>query len=412
EHLSGFLDHADRTIAEAALMSIIEILSRNGDIADWELPLDRFTDFLFDGIRSKNRTITRFTLNRLPHWHGPDVIGGLIDAMGAVDEEDVDTIAAVLKEIGPSASPVILDKFKQATTPVKMALLDILKTVIDAEVTHRLLTFFDDPDPEIRRKIAHVIGMSGHAFCIPALRKLAADPVGHVRSAAFGALGWLATESDIDFLCAGLDDRYPDVREAAVGALILVGGTKVIDRFRADLEHRSVERQRLAVLGLGLIGDREVVPSLLKAVNHQEAAIRKSAINSLVRIGQVEDVGPLLLALNDENGGVRKAAISAAVSLLGERAIQEIRALLEDEDVWVRYLAINGIGEVGKHEYGGYIMPYLHDEQDIIKIAAVKALAQMGYQKAVPELKRLREQKNRDVADAAEAALTTIGGIT
>jgi HEAT repeat protein len=183
----------------------------------------------------------------------------------------------------------------------------------------------------------------------------------------------------------------------------------VVAKFNADLYHEDTERQRLAVTALGWIGESEVVDPLLRAINHPDPGIRRLAINSLARIGEVANHEPIVMALNDENNSVRKAAVSTLIALKGAEAIQDIRMLLDDPDVWVKYHTINAIGELGDESLAQYIIPHLTSDHDIIKIAAVKALSQMRSAEVLPVLQQLRGDKNKDLAEAARLALTTIG---
>ena len=57
ERLMPFLDNRDRTIAETAMMSVINIALANRGRIDYDLPLDRFKDFLFEGIRDRKSVV-------------------------------------------------------------------------------------------------------------------------------------------------------------------------------------------------------------------------------------------------------------------------------------------------------------------------------------------------------------------
>jgi HEAT repeat protein len=63
---------------------------------------------------------------------------------------------------------------------------------------------------------------------------------------------------------------------------------------------------------------------------------------------------------------------------------------------------------LGLEKFSDYLIPYLEDEQDILKIAATKALAQMGCKRALPELKKLRRERNKDIVEAAETAVLSL----
>ncbi|HVP06248.1 MAG TPA: HEAT repeat domain-containing protein, partial [Candidatus Acidoferrum sp.] len=410
-HLVGFLNGQDGPIAETAMMAVITISSKNDGRIECDLPLDRFATFLFDGIKRGNKRITDFTLSRLSHWFGSDVINGLLDVIDVVDEDRLRRISDILAGIGAPAGRLIVDKLQTATKSAKLRLLEIIKGFIDEDLASRLVSVQDDSDPDVRQQLAYVLGVSGCTVAVPRLRQLALDSNGHVRAAAFSALGWLSSENDIDFIFGGLEDKYADVREASMGALIVIGGPRIVAKFNADLYHEDVERQRLAVTALGMIGELDVVEPLLRAINHPDATVRKSAISSLAKLGSSEAAGPMTLALNDESTAVRKAAVSALVQLRGSAAIHDIRFLLEDEDVWVRYHTISAIADLRNPAFAEYIIPHLDDSQDIIKIACAKALAQMGASEALPALTRLRQEKNEDVLQAVDTAMARLESV-
>ncbi|MBU8934586.1 MAG: HEAT repeat domain-containing protein [candidate division Zixibacteria bacterium] len=412
EKLVPILDDNDTTIAEVALMAIINISAANNGRLDYDLPLDRFVEHLFDGVKRKDKRITDFILARLSCWYGKNVVESIVDVLDSVDEENSCRFIEALGQAGASASSVLLQKFPKATPQAKVIILDILKQYADENIAASLIKYADDEAPEVRARIAGVMGGSGSDKVLPTLKKMARDEVGHVRSAAFRSAGWLCSEQDVDFLLTGLDDPYPDVREAAVGALIIVGGTKVVAKLTADLYHEDIERQRLAVISLGMIGEAEVVEPLLKAASHPEASVRRSAICALTKIGHDVDTDLLLQALNDENSGVRKAAVSALIALKGESAVDNIRFLLDDGDVWVRYHTIITIAGTGQSQFGEYLRPYLRDDQDIIKIATTKALAQLGCREALSDIRELDGEKNEDLISAVREAVSSLEGVS
>jgi len=407
--LSKFLSSEDKTVAETAMTAVVDISMKNDGRVDIEVPLNQFTDFLFEGVKNNNQAITDFTLSRLEHWPGSEVINRLLDVIDYVDEDRLKRVTEILGDIGPAAARPIVAKIPHASTGLKLKLLDVIRLLAEVDIAPDLIPLLEDDEPEVRQKVAYILGVSGHSEVIRHLKKLADDPHGHVRAAAYSALGWLCTDDDFDFVVGGLDDEYADVREATVGSLVILGGPRVVAKFTADLYHEDVERQRLAVTALGWIGELDVVEPLIKAINHPEAVVRRSAISSLARIGRVPDAQPIVMALNDEDSAVRKAAVSALFALNGRQAVQDVRLLLDDADVWVRYHTITAIGGLADSEFAELIMPCLEDDMDIVKIAATKALSQMKCLEAVPVLSNLRDDKNQDLARAAEMALSTIG---
>jgi len=78
--LLPFLDERDGVLAEVAMTAVINISYCNKGHIEHNLPLDRFTEFLFNGVRSGSRKITDFTLDRLRTWRDSNVIANLLAA--------------------------------------------------------------------------------------------------------------------------------------------------------------------------------------------------------------------------------------------------------------------------------------------------------------------------------------------
>ena len=123
-HLAEFLkadDPEGRTIAEAALTAIIEIHQLNGGKLSFELPLDQYTDFLFEGIKNGNQAVTEFTLSRLSHWFGNSVIEGLLNVVEFVDDGGLKRITDMLSEVGGGRSDSEEDAEGFGEPPVEAA---------------------------------------------------------------------------------------------------------------------------------------------------------------------------------------------------------------------------------------------------------------------------------------------------
>ena len=198
KRLLPFLGNDDRLIAEVAMMAVIKISRKTNDRIDIDLPLNNFTGFLFDGIKNRNFDITEFTLSRLSHWYGREVIKGLLDVLDFVDENNLVRITDILSEAGHQTGKLIVQKLGNASSGTKVRLLEVVQQFIDEDLAVEILVLADDPDQEVRQKAAQVLGVSGFMGAIPVLKKLAGDPIGHVRAAAYSALGWLCTAGLID----------------------------------------------------------------------------------------------------------------------------------------------------------------------------------------------------------------------
>lgn len=405
DDLMPFLEGGNDLMADAATAATIKIARANGHSAFKYFPEKKLKQFLLESLRSEDPSVAAFALNELRHWNEPDIVDELIRLLIKAEGELKEQITEVLRYVGTPAVEALTKRLHKGTDEERVALMEIIAASGDLRLADMIIPFADSPNALVREKTAVALGRCGNAESMSSLVRLSADSVGHVRAAAVKAMGWLTVgDKEIEALIARLDDDYPDVREAAMGAIILTGGCRVIQTFTKDLEHENPERQRLAAVGLGLIGEEEAKHSLIGATAHSDPSVRRSAIEALGRIGDLDDLGPIRAGLVDEDSLVRKAAVTAMVSFLGTAAVDDIKHLLDDDDIWVRYHTIDQIGSVGDLRFAQLLFPYIQDDQDIIKIAAIKALAAMGDSSCLPHLKRMATGGNQDLVKAIKEA--------
>ncbi|MEE9441162.1 MAG: HEAT repeat domain-containing protein [candidate division Zixibacteria bacterium] len=411
EDLKRFINSDMQMITDAAIAAIIRIAQANGRSIYSEFRDDVVKKFLVDSLRSDDESDVQFALQELRHWNEPDIVKELIVLLIKSEGHLVGDITNVLKAVGTPAVMAISEKLHESTDKEKLKILDVIGISEDIRLVEDIEKLADSPNSEIREKVAVALGRCNAQNSWEIIEHLMSDSVGHVRAAAIKSIGWLGIpEGREDLLIKGLDDDYPDVREAAMGAMILLGGSKVIETFTNDLNHESAERQRLAAIALGMIGEEETVNPLITTVSHSDPAVRRSAIEALARVGDMEIAGAIRAGLNDENSLVRKAAVTALVKLLGSKAIEDIKHLLNDNDLWVRYHTIDAIGGMRIPDHSELLLQYLDDEQDIIRIAAVKALATLGDKSILEKLKQISCEGNEDLAAAVREATDALTG--
>lgn len=411
DDLREFINSDMQMISDAAAASIIRIAQINDRSIYNEFQDDVVKKFLIDSLKSDDKLAVQFALREMRHWNEPDIVKELIELLIKSEGELVDEITCIIRAVGTPAVMALSEKLKASVDEEKLKILEAIGVSGDIRLVEDIEKLADSPNPEIREKVAITLGRCDAQNSWGILENLLSDPVGHVRAAAIKSIGWLGISEGQEYLLInGLMDEYPDVREAAMGAMILVGGAKVIETFTNDLDNESAERQRLAAIALGMIGEEETLKPLIGAVSHSDPGVRRSAIEALARLGTLECADTIRAGLNDENALVRKAVVSALVKILGSEAIDDIKHLLNDSDLWVRYHTIDTIGDMGIPDYSELLLPHLEDEQDIIRIAAVKALASMGDKSILGKLNDISCEGNEDLAAAVKEATKALAG--
>ncbi|MEO1171116.1 MAG: HEAT repeat domain-containing protein, partial [Myxococcota bacterium] len=191
---------------------------------------------------------------------------------------------------------------------------------------------------------------------------------------------------------------------------------QTLDTVRQSLESEDIGKVLHAldlvpfVSGKGRDGVHERVVTLL---SHDVEDIRVQALRTL-RLARAKKISGNELAplLQDDSPQVRAAAVLALASVTRERAIPEAQALLDDEDLrvrsatvagFVRYGGLDGVlasaerlkamlgseepkeraqaawvlGEVGVQTFYQPLLPLLADEDEAVRLAAIRAAGRM-----------------------------------
>lgn len=228
-----------------------------------------------------------------------------------------------------------------------------------------------------------------------------------IRAAAIEAATRFDCRNHVDVLRTGLRDSKWEVRCAAADALGKVKDSPATDALIPLLKDQSPDVRAAAAAALGNIGDSRVIEVLVPVLTDTESSVRTAAAAALTRIdanwASSEPAQKLLPQL--ETGLVtgdwasRRAAAYAleqlgkrhkALDLSGttkftrseRRKQQAILAaftdLLRDADADLRLAAVDSLAKLGGAEIRSPLMTALSDIDELVKLTAAQALADLG----------------------------------
>ena len=230
-----------------------------------------------------------------------------------------------------------------------------------------------------------------------------------IRIAAAEALAPLKDPLAVDPLVGLLKDGNADVRRASVAALAARGGGRVVEPLVAALKDsdpgvradaaKAVYRRlmtdpdqdarRAAAAALGRIRAVDAVEPLVKAIRDSDESVRLAAIRALQAIGDVRAVVPLIVVLAHEQGrqkatgrsslAVERAAAQALDALCGPGAIGPLQTALTHDDADVRETAVRRLAKIAAPEVSDSLSAALNDRDPVIRRAAARGLAEMGW---------------------------------
>lgn len=300
-----------------------------------------------------------------------------------------------------------------------------------------LIQALQDPNWQVRRDAARVLGELREVQAVASLLQLLQDGIQNVRAAAVAALGKLGEPAVVPLLQA-LQGGNLWVREAVVAALEEIGEPAVAPQILAlikDFQSKSSFVRGITVEKLGGIQDPQAIVLLVQALQDENSSVRSKAAEALNKLGwsprsDIEKVHYLLATSKlDEIVKLGESAIRPLIQMLqvkskefqqsvvrvlakiGDPAVVPLLQALQDETNMIRWGAIKALGEIGDLRAVTALIQTLSDEDTEVRRTAVDALGQLGDARAVtPLLQRLKDVE-REVREVREEAIKALGKI-
>jgi hypothetical protein len=182
----------------------------------------------------------------------------------------------------------------------------------------------------------------------------------------------------------------------------------------AALDSPNADERRQALQSLAQMNHPAAYAALVGAVQHTSRDVRIDAAFLLAKETQYKDsaaVPGLLDALRDEKPPVRVAAVKALGDIGDPVAVPELLStMVKDPSGDVRWTASAALGKIGTAAVPG-LMSALRDEDWKVRRSAAEALWGMSEPTAVPGLLGALTDKNDVVRQAASGALEAMGSV-
>ena len=252
-------------------------------------------------------------------------------ALGLVEAEDVDLLAAAVADPDPEVRSIAIGSVPDPAG--------------DERAFDVLLTGLRDVNEQVRTSAVNRIGYCGRAEAVAPLTGLVDDPAPRVRSMVAYALGRLGHDSAVPALLRLLEDPDRDVRENAVQALGRVGGTSAVDVLLAMACEPDPEQRFQAATALAsAASDARAATALEALAGDGIPEVRAATISGLASTSGIPSPlgGRLLVRLiGDADPTVRQRVVVLARRLAPDHLADILTRFVEDPDPGVRRLAEN-----------------------------------------------------------------------
>lgn len=245
------------------------------------------------------------------------LVEGLGDPRGLVRLRFAETLG----EIGEAATPFLMKSLSDhSNVVVRRAAAKTLTLIGDPLAVPTLLnSFLNDPDTVVRSSSAGALARTGEAS-VPALLEILGDETKSqdIKGHAAWALAFIGSEGT-EYLYQALDSASLDVRCAVIGAI----------------GHVAQEQS-----------DEKSCNILVSALTDPEATIRSEAATALGQVDYPPALSHLILALQDRDLDVRKSAVNALGKMGNAIALDPLQTLLDDEQQVIKVLAKLAIAQI------------------------------------------------------------------
>jgi len=287
-------------------------------------------------------------------------------------------------------SPRLRNALEDQASLVKATVIKVLGKSNDRSIIPLLEKALKDDQPAVRLAAAGALYHAGQADMWDRIQQATAAPNPEERATALRMVGDLKDARGLSILLEAMTSPQPSVRGAAASALGDLGKVQGIPALEKALDDKVPAVKTSAAISLGELGVRESLTALRKSLGDQNPVVKAAVVSALLRVEEpFESVGGALYALAQNNDpGTRSAAGKAAGRAHGPNtpaAVEFLAGLLKDPIPRPRIAAARALGQIGGLEVLPILKAALHDEDDAVRATVGAAIVRiMGHTKAMP----------------------------
>jgi HEAT repeat protein len=234
------------------------------------------------------------------------------------------------------------------------------------------------------------------------------------RSGAASALARFESEKATRRLLELLEDADAPVRRAAVESLGNRGarGRGAAAAVIKRLGDADETVQAAAARAAGRLGERKALAALWKLASSREVSVRIAAISAISALAVPDEkkvASALGKLLGDPLPAVRSTVLSALVDMRARSALPEIVKLLQDGDTDLAAGAAGALSVLGGKQEFGALRRAMKSEDRSLAASAGRALIVLGDEKSAPDAARMLFGKNAISASVIARALGATG---
>lgn len=408
------LDDVPTALRNKIVKAIVSILGGKSLTLLTKEEREKVRDYMLVALEDEDEDVQDAAIRGLAFVGGEKASDRVLTLASALDpDRDHDRLEKAVESLENIGLTKALESgLNSGQPPLAKIAVEILSRLSGPEVSQVLIDSFPGKDRDLQRLIVTALSSVAHEeareFFMDVLHN---QKDGTVLKAAMGYLGNKMHFAEAqDLLFEMLDHEWDDVKEAALEACVAVGGPEMSRRFHDMAGDADPIKRLMAVYAIGELGDKSNLDILKNALEDEIPDIRKVALEAVSHMvpNSSECLSLITPRLYDENRDVRLTLAELMGHRYRDDMIPYLIQFLDDDDDWVKIRAIDALGTHKEESAVPKLVGMLEHSSKLVAMKVIGALGEIGGTRAFRSLLGVGDLGDEELAWAVQEAIAKI----
>ena len=301
--------------------------------------------------------------------------------------------------LGEGAMADLAAAVEDKNVSLREAALDIIQKMPGQTVTDKWVARANAGPAEVKAAIIAMIGRRGDKAALPVVAAAVQDKDADIRNAGMVALARLSPKQAVGTLIAMMTTDQPAEIDAIKGILVSLADEDFTKTAAAAMPNSSGAGRAALLELLASRGATDQAGVVFDATSDADARVRLSAFRAMSAVAGPADVPRIIqLLLVNKVPAERAEALNAitAVCRKSEQGTQAVLEALPKVELQTRAALLQVLARIGGNSALAAVVAEVNGADDVLRDAAIRALADWQDASAAPELLRLARQAAKE----------------